>query len=166
MTTTPAPSPGASRSRLDPEPLPRRDFLGLAAVGSAAAALLFALVGMLRLPKAAVLPGASLKFRVALPESLAPGTAFVPPGRSVALFRDDDGVFAISTVCTHLGCLVKSTPEGFQCPCHGSRFACDGSVVRGPAPKALPWLLVKDGGSGSLIVDEGATVAAGTRVKV
>ena len=81
---------------------------------------------MLRLPKAAVLSSPSKKFRVTLPESLPPGQAFVPPGRSVAIFRDDEGVYAISTVCTHLGCIVKSTAEGFECPCHGSRFAPDG----------------------------------------
>ncbi|MEP0774394.1 MAG: ubiquinol-cytochrome c reductase iron-sulfur subunit [Acidobacteriota bacterium] len=154
------------RSRLDPEPLPRRDFLGLAALWSAAAALAFAAVGALRLPKAAVLPSPSKKFRVQLPESLAAGEAFVPPGRSVALFRDTQGVFAVSTVCTHLGCIVKPTPHGFDCPCHGSQFAADGSVVRGPAPAPLPWLAVSSLGGGSILVDEGSTVPAGTKVAV
>ena len=36
----------------------------------------------------------------------------MPPGRSVALFRDAEGVYAISTVCTHLGCIVKPTAGG------------------------------------------------------
>ena len=45
-----------ARSRLDPEVMPRRDFLGLAAWWSAAAALLFGFLGAMRLPKAAVLP--------------------------------------------------------------------------------------------------------------
>ncbi|UCF67247.1 MAG: hypothetical protein JSV80_15945, partial [Acidobacteriota bacterium] len=57
------------RSRLEPELVPRRDFLGRSAAWSAAGALLFALFGMLRLPKAAVLPAPSKKVRVALPES-------------------------------------------------------------------------------------------------
>lgn len=151
------------RSRLDPEPVARRDFLGLAALWSAAVALGFAALGALRLPKAAVLPSPSKTFRVQLPESLAPGEAFVPPGRAVALFRDTGGVFAVSTVCTHLGCIVKPTPHGFDCPCHGSRFAADGSVVRGPAPAPLPWLAVTPS-DGTITVDEGATVPAGTKV--
>jgi len=161
MTTKPA---QPVRSRLDPEPMPRRDFLGLAAAWSAAGALFLALLGMARLPRAAVLPSPSKKFRVTLPESLAPGAAFMPPGRSVAIVRDAEGIYAVSTVCTHLGCIVKQTAGGFDCPCHGSRFAADGSVIRGPAPKALPWLEVRHAGGGTFIVDEGKTVAPGTKV--
>jgi len=48
-------TPGSTGSRLDPEPVPRRDFLGSASVGTALAAFCFAALGMLRLPKAAVL---------------------------------------------------------------------------------------------------------------
>jgi cytochrome b6-f complex iron-sulfur subunit len=41
--------------------------------------------------------------------------------------------------CTHLGCTFPWNPldEQFQCPCHGSRYAPDGTVVRGPAPLPL-----------------------------
>jgi cytochrome b6-f complex iron-sulfur subunit len=155
-----------TRSRLDPEAMPRRDFLGLAAGWSAAATLLFAALGIARLPRAAVLPSPSKKFKVTLPDALAPGTAFVPPGRSVAIIRDAQGVFAISTVCTHLGCIVKQAADGFHCPCHGSRFAPDGSVVRGPAPKALAWLAVTHSGGTTFIVDEGKAVPPGTKVAV
>jgi cytochrome b6-f complex iron-sulfur subunit len=153
------------RSRLDPEPVARRDFLGFASLFAAASALLFAAIGMLQLPKAAVLSSPSRKFRVRLPDSHAAGEAFVPPGRSVAVFRDTEGVYAISTVCTHLGCIVKPTGKGFDCPCHGSRFAPDGAVVKGPAPAPLPWLKVTVAG-GSYVVDEGATVKTGTKVVV
>ncbi len=160
MTVT----PGAARSRLDPEPLPRRDFLGLASIFAAASALLFAAVGILRLPKAAVLSSPSKKFRASLPETLAPGVPYIPPGRSVALFRDAEGVYAISTVCTHLGCIVKSAEGGFECPCHGSRFTGNGSVAKGPAPRPLPWVKVSSSG-GNYIVDEDVIVAAGTKAK-
>ncbi len=45
--------------------------------------------------------------------------------------------------CTHLGCTFPWNPlaEEFQCPCHGSRYVADGSVIRGPA--ALPLKLVR-----------------------
>ena len=45
--------------------------------------------------------------------------------------------------CTHLGCTFPWNPldQQFQCPCHGSLYAPDGSVVRGPAP--LPLKLVQ-----------------------
>jgi len=154
----------ARRSRLDPEPLPRRDFLGLISRWSAAATLLFASFGMAQLPKAAVVPSPSRRFRVSLPPSLAPGQPFVPPGRSVALFRDAEGVYAISTVCTHLGCIVRTDAAGFECPCHGSRFDVRGSVVKGPAPAALAWHAVTVDGD-LCVVDEGKRVPAGTKVK-
>ena len=162
MTTTPVTAP---RSRLEPPPLPRRDFLGLAALWSALATLAFAAVGALRLPRAAVVPVPSRKFRVTLPEALAPGEAFVPPGRSVAVFRDGDDVYAVSTICTHLGCIVKKEGAGFACPCHGSKFALDGTVTKGPAPKALAWLAVSKAPGGGLVVDEAKAVPPGTKVR-
>jgi cytochrome b6-f complex iron-sulfur subunit len=155
--------PHASRSRLDPEPVPRRDWLGLSSLWAAGGALLFGLFGMLKLPKAAVLGSPSKKYRVTLPESLAPGEAFVPPGRAVAIFRDAAGTYAVSTTCTHLGCVIKATAEGFECPCHGSRFAPNGDVKKGPAPRPLPWFKVSLSGA-VLTVDEGATVPQGTKV--
>jgi Rieske Fe-S protein len=81
----------------------------------------------------------------------------------VALYRDAGGVYAVSTVCTHLGCIVKTSAEGFECPCHGSRFTADGSVLKGPAPRALPWLKVS-GSGGSYVVDEEKVVPPGTKV--
>ena len=156
-------TPGHAASRLDPEPIPRRDMLGLLALWSMASTLLFALLGMMRLPRAAVLPSPSKRFRASVPETLPAGQAFVPPGRSVAIFRDPEGIYAISIVCTHLGCIVKPTAQGFECPCHGSGFALDGSVTKGPAPRALSWLSVSTSG-GAVIVDEDKTVPAGTKV--
>jgi cytochrome b6-f complex iron-sulfur subunit len=157
--------PKKPRSRLEPEPVSRRDVLGLMSLWAAASAMFFALVGMLRLPKAAVLSSPSKRFRVSLPQTLAAGEAFTPVGRNVAVYRDEQGVYAISRVCTHLGCIVKPTAEGFECPCHGSRYDRNGVVTKGPAPRPLEWLEVKEQG-GTLYVDEGASVSAGTRVKV
>jgi cytochrome b6-f complex iron-sulfur subunit len=157
QTTVPTPS------RLDPEPTPRRDFLGLAALWTAALAMLSAAAGMLRLPKAAVVASPSKKFKVTLPETLAAGQAFVPSGRAVAIFRDDQGVYAISLICTHLGCIVKKSTGGFECPCHGSLFGGDGVVTKGPAPQALAWRKVT-GSGGTYIIDEDSTVPPGTKV--
>jgi Rieske Fe-S protein len=81
----------------------------------------------------------------------------------VAVFKDAEGIYAVSTICTHLGCVVKPNPEGFECPCHGSRFASNGEVTKGPAPRALPWLKVSVSG-GTATIDEGAIVPQGTKV--
>ncbi len=155
--------PQEKQSRFDPEPMPRRDFLGLAALGSMIAAFVFSVFGMLKLPKAAVSATLSKKFNVSLPGTLVGGEAFLPPGRHVAVFRDGEGVYAISTICTHLGCIVKASGAGFDCPCHGSGFEKDGTVRKGPAPQRLPWLKVSKNGS-VFNIDEGTTVKLGTKV--
>lgn len=58
-----------------------------------------------------------------------------------AVYRDDDGqVSAVSAECTHRGCLVAftDTERTWECPCHGSRFTTDGTVLDGPANRPLP----------------------------
>ena len=62
-------------------------------------------------------------------------------GQKAAAFRDDDGsVTMVSAVCTHMGCLVdwNKAERTWDCPCHGSRFMPDGSVIGGPAETPLP----------------------------
>jgi len=56
--------------------------------------------------------------------------------QKVAVSRDQDGQLHVcSAVCTHLGCHVhwNSTEQCWDCPCHGSQFAPDGTVLNGPA---------------------------------
>ena len=56
----------------------------------------------------------------------------------VLIHRTEEGGFkALSARCTHLGCQVRPSQNFLTCPCHGSTFAWDGQVVRGPAQKAL-----------------------------
>ncbi|MDX2273252.1 MAG: cytochrome b6-f complex iron-sulfur subunit [Cyanobacteriota bacterium] len=47
--------------------------------------------------------------------------------------------YGLNAVCTHLGCVVpwNAGENLFKCPCHGSQYAANGKVVRGPAPKSL-----------------------------
>lgn len=61
-------------------------------------------------------------------------------GERLAVYRDPKGsLHAVSSVCTHLGCLVKfnSAEKSWDCPCHGSRFGTDGQVIDGPATRPL-----------------------------
>ncbi len=61
-------------------------------------------------------------------------------GERLAVYRDPEGALhAVSSVCTHLGCLVKfnRAETTWDCPCHGSRFGIDGTVLDGPATKPL-----------------------------
>ncbi|MDR3088349.1 MAG: Rieske 2Fe-2S domain-containing protein [Desulfobulbaceae bacterium] len=56
------------------------------------------------------------------------------------LFERDGSCWAVSRRCTHLGCVVNyhEIEDILECPCHQSRFATDGQVLRGPATRALP----------------------------
>lgn len=61
-------------------------------------------------------------------------------GRAVGIARDMDGTLhAVDATCTHMGCIVQHDAERgcWQCPCHGSRFGLDGTVLQGPAMKPL-----------------------------
>ena len=57
-----------------------------------------------------------------------------------ALIREHGEVYALSLVCTHLGCTLAVTPQELTCPCHGSTFDRYGVVTRGPANVSLPRL--------------------------
>jgi glycine/D-amino acid oxidase-like deaminating enzyme/nitrite reductase/ring-hydroxylating ferredoxin subunit len=77
------------------------------------------------------------------PAPLAPGNGAVieVEGEKTAVYKDAGGhVHAVSAVCTHLGCTVGFNADDatWDCPCHGSRFATDGSVIQGPATQDLP----------------------------
>jgi cytochrome b6-f complex iron-sulfur subunit len=73
------------------------------------------------------------------------------------------GVFALSAVCTHLGCITRflSDERAIACPCHGSRFDLEGNVVHGPAPRPLPWLEVQADTTGNLVVDTSILIPHG-----
>jgi glycine/D-amino acid oxidase-like deaminating enzyme/nitrite reductase/ring-hydroxylating ferredoxin subunit len=61
-------------------------------------------------------------------------------GGKYAAYRDDQGTLhAVSAVCPHLGCIVNwnSAEKSWDCPCHGSRFDCDGDILEAPAIHAL-----------------------------
>lgn len=82
------------------------------------------------------------------------------------LLADGKGVFALTAVCTHRGCLVLSEgPAGFGCPCHDSAYSLQGEVTEGPAKLPLRHLAVREvSPGGPLQVDISATVPSDTRL--
>ncbi len=151
---------GSERFKTPPT---RRDVLGLAAAWSAIVAMAMAILGALRLPVPSVFPESNPKVKLGRPDRFAVGssTYFVKP--SLWLYRDDRGFFAISAVCTHLGCIVDRDQAGrFSCPCHGSKFDTQGEVDGGPAPKGLIWLALSMSPEGRLVVDTMQEVPQGT----
>ena len=144
------------------KPVKRRDFLGIAAFGTFLIASATACFGIVRLFLPKLSPELSRRFEIGEPQGFLLDEVKVPVGRSVYVFHDTNGFYAISAKCTHLGCIVSYGPHGFSCPCHGSRFAADGRVVSGSASKALEWYAISLAPNGQLVVDEGKTVKTGT----
>lgn len=61
-------------------------------------------------------------------------------GEKLAVYRDKTNqLHIVSSVCTHLGCIVKwnTAEHSWDCPCHGSRFSVEGEVLEGPAYRNL-----------------------------
>ncbi|MCH9021155.1 MAG: Rieske 2Fe-2S domain-containing protein [Planctomycetes bacterium] len=147
--------------RLEPKEPTRRDFLGLAGLWSAAIAVFWSLIGMLRLPKPRVSPETSSVVRVGTMVDYPPGSSRVLPEHKIRIISTEKGLAAISLICTHLGCIVNVNEKGFSCPCHGSKFDPDGNVTGGPAPRGLRWLLVSQAADGSLVVNRKKEVKPG-----
>jgi Rieske Fe-S protein len=57
----------------------------------------------------------------------------------IFLLKSGDGIRAVSSTCTHLGCRVGYDPARklLKCPCHGGVFTPDGQNVSGPPPRPL-----------------------------
>jgi Rieske Fe-S protein len=68
------------------------------------------------------------------------GKVLETPEGKLAVYRDEAGeLHALSPICTHLGCVVEfnAAERTWDCPCHGSRYRTDGTVIQGPARKPL-----------------------------
>ena len=81
--------------------------------------------------------------------------------------RQENGFYAVSAVCTHLGCVTQWKPELglIACPCHGSKFKPDGAKIEGPAPRPLPHFAISLTADGLLQVDKLEIVSPGQALK-
>jgi cytochrome b6-f complex iron-sulfur subunit len=107
------------------------------------------------------------RFPVGRPEAFPPGQATYLPEHRLFVFNTADGFYAISAVCTHLGCNVNHEARGgFACPCHGSTYDDAGKITGGPAPWPLPCYPLALSRVGELVVDTRRTVSATERLRV
>jgi cytochrome b6-f complex iron-sulfur subunit len=141
----------------------RRDFLGKTSLLITGLASLGAVGTCLRLIKPNVRYEEPSQFKIGKAEQFPEGSVKNLVDKRVVIFSDSDGIFAISSICTHLGCTVAPVEWGFQCPCHGSKFALDGKVIAGPAPRPLEWHEIRQLEDGTLAVDTAKAVPIGTK---
>ena len=71
-------------------------------------------------------------------------------------FQGQQQIYALKTVCTHLGCTPNwlEAEQKFKCPCHGSGFYKDGVNFEGPAPRPLERYAIRISDDGQLEIDK------------
>jgi len=151
-----------------PDEPSRRDFfsrLGVAACAVAAAGSGVVTLDYLN-PKVVFEP--PTRFSAGIPADYGDGTVRFNKERKAYVVGVSGGIYALSAVCTHLGCITRFLSEErcIACPCHGSRFGLEGNLLSGPAPRPLPWLEVQADPSGNVIVDTSVIVPRGRVFKV
>jgi cytochrome b6-f complex iron-sulfur subunit len=156
--------PRDPKTPADPE---RRDFLTRIGVGACAAAGLGSGAVTLDYLTPKVLFEPPTTFKAGTPADYPDGTVRFNREQKAYIVGGSGGVYALSAVCTHLGCITRfrSDENVIACPCHGSRFDIEGNVVHGPAPRPLPWLEVRPDPSGILVVDTSIVVPQGKVLK-
>ena len=130
----------------------RRDFLKLTTAGLVSAAGLLGLGGLLRFLDYQNEPPAKTVFDVGSVAQFPVGSQTTLPQIPATLLSTREGFTALSLTCTHLGCTVEPWENGYQCPCHGSRYDANGTVQRGPARLPLRRLRVEITAAGRVIV--------------
>jgi cytochrome b6-f complex iron-sulfur subunit len=105
--------------------------------------------------------------------------------KRVTVVLDNAGIYAVYLVCTHLGCTPNYVtdvtigsgvspsvaeargvraqndrlPNGWACPCHGSRYFIDSTNFYGPAPRPMDWVNIQVTPDGFFAVDRAVLVA-------
>ena len=102
------------------------------------------------------------RFKVGFKEGFPSGkveTKFVPQYGVWVVngeFQGQQQIYALKTVCTHLGCTPNwlEAEQKFKCPCHGSGFYKDGINFEGPAPRPLERYAIRISDDGQLEIDK------------
>ena len=148
--------------------LDRRDFLNEITLGALAVAGLGSAVVTYQYFSPNVLFEPPTRFRAGNPDLYPVNSVTFLQDQQVYIVRTPAGFYAVSAVCTHLGCVTQWKPESSQiaCPCHGSKFHPDGTKVEGPAPRPLPHFAITLSADGELVVDKLETIKADQVLRV
>jgi Rieske Fe-S protein len=99
-------------------------------------------------------PGGGTYITGPMAASVAVNTAVQVSG-NYYIGRDSQGLFALDVQCPHAGCLPALQPGSLTwvCPCHSSTFGFNGSLIQGPAARALYRYYVCKDSAGRLVID-------------
>jgi cytochrome b6-f complex iron-sulfur subunit len=149
-------------------PVNRRDFFNEIAGCALAIAGIGAAVVTVEYSSPNVLFEPPTTFRAGSPDDYPVNSVTYIQDQQVYIVRTEKGLWAMSAVCTHLGCITQWKPDSNQiaCPCHGSKFQREGNVQAGPAPRPLPHFAVRLAADGALVVDKLETVKETEILKV
>jgi len=135
----------------------RRSFIGKAAVGLVTFAGGITAISYLRqfFPR---LAGEKKRIVLDDPRRFPVDTFTFLEEHSLYVYRDHEGLKAVSAICTHLGCTLEKSLDGFECPCHGSCYSIEGEVQSGPAPRNLAWYRISRAADGKIVISPGKSV--------
>jgi len=134
----------------------RRDFLNEMTLGALGVAGLGSVAVTYQFFSPNVLFEPPTTFRAGSPELYPVHSVTFLQDQQVYIVRMPEGFYAVSAVCTHLGCVTQWKPDAemIACPCHGSKFKSDGTKIEGPAPRPLPHFGISLTADGELLVDK------------
>ena len=163
-----SPYPGGSRSEPAVAEMTRRDFLNEVTIGALGIAGLGSVAVTYQYFSPNVLFEPSTTFRAGGPDLYPTRSVTFLQDQQVYIVRMPEGFYAVSAVCTHLGCITQWKPDADQiaCPCHGSKFKPDGTKIEGPAPRPLPHFAISLTEDGELLVDKLQNVKPTQALKV
>ena len=141
--------------------LPRRVILK----ASLALSGILTLGGLIRFLGYQPTPAAPTRFTLKPMREYPVGSVTSIPEARAWLVHDEAGLYAVSAVCTHLGCTVGHADDMFECPCHGSRFHLIGEVVRGPATAPLKHVELALSPEGLIVLDTSVSVPSEQRLR-
>lgn len=147
-----------SDAAVEEENVTRRRFLNFVGWGSFTSFFGGATIATLRFLFPRILYEPSQQFIAGKPEDYQVGevSTRMKKEQRVWMIRNEEGIYALISICTHLGCTPIWHPaeDRIKCPCHGSVFLASGQNIAGPAPEPLFRAAISLDLAGNIVVDK------------
>ncbi len=130
----------------------RGEFVRLSWVGLLSLGTLTGLAAFLRFLSFQSQPKLHAPIDLGAKQDYPPGSVTALAEQKVIVVNGEDGLVALDTTCTHLGCQVRLEAGELACPCHGSKFDLSGTPTHGPAKEPLKRWQIEETQAGELIL--------------